>query len=107
VVVTFYVRKNYTGQRILYALKFVERAFRKAEVEGIAIVKPRGYKRIGKYNGRGGIKGGSYLTELSNVKEGCFAYRGNLLIMREVILKDEAQVACRVRMRNSGALEGD
>ena len=49
-------RDDDTGQSILNFLKAMKRNCRKIVIEGVAVIKFRGYKRICKDNGRGAIR---------------------------------------------------
>ena len=50
-------RDDDTGQSILNFLKAIKRNCRKIVIEGVAVIKFRGYQRICKDNGRICIKG--------------------------------------------------
>ena len=55
-------RDDDTGQSILNFLKVIKRNCRKIVMEGVTVIKFRGYKRICKDNGRVCIKRGADLA---------------------------------------------
>ena len=61
-IVTPNRRDDDTGQSILNFLKAIKRNCRKIVIEGVAVIKFRGYKRICKDNGRVCIKRGADLA---------------------------------------------
>ena len=65
-------------ERILYQLKSVELNFRKVVEEGVAVVKVRGDKGVGKEDGCVVVKGGAGLTKKSDVVKGMLDDRRNV-----------------------------
>ena len=55
-------RDDDAGESILNSLKAIRRYCRQIVMEGAAVIKLRGYKRICKHNGRVCIKGGAELA---------------------------------------------
>lgn len=92
-IAPFEVGKDHASKGVLDALKTGNGGGREIEEEGVAKVKARGDKGVGKDSGRGSVERGPQLPKLAELKEGSTANGGDVVSEGEVVVKGDAKVA--------------